>query len=52
MMRKLLAVVVAVGALTIGAGPALGAEKHPPKFGPHDTQCTAGPDQPNCPGNH
>jgi hypothetical protein len=51
-MRKLLAGVVAVATLAIGAGPAFGADQHPPKFGPHDTQYTAGPDQPNCPGNH
>jgi hypothetical protein len=52
-MRKLIAALVAVGALTVvGVGPAFGAEHHPPKFGPHDTQCQSGANQPNCPGGH
>jgi hypothetical protein len=43
---------VAVGALALGAGSAFGAEHHPPKFGPHDTQCKSDANQPNCPGSH
>jgi len=52
-MRKLIVALVAAGALTVvGAGPAFGAEHHPPKFGPHDNQCQSGANQPNCPGKH
>jgi hypothetical protein len=51
-MRKAIAVLVAVAAMALGTGTALAAEKHPPKFGPHDTNCTAGPNQPHCPGSH
>jgi hypothetical protein len=35
-----------------GAGSSVAAEHHPPKFGPHDTQCSSGSNQPNCPGSH
>jgi hypothetical protein len=53
MKRKLAAMLVAVGALTLGAAPAaFGAEHHPPKFGVHDNQCTSDANQPWCPGNH
>jgi hypothetical protein len=52
MARKLIVAFVAVGALALGASPAFGAEHHPPKFGPHDTQCTGKNNQPNCPGSH
>jgi len=52
-MRKLIVAVVAVGALTVvGAGPAFGAEHHPPKFRVNSTQCSSDANQPNCPGNH
>jgi hypothetical protein len=51
-IRRIVALMLAAGVLTIGSAPAFGAEQHPPKFGPHDTQCQAGPDQPQCPGNH
>jgi hypothetical protein len=52
MVRKLVATALAVGALTVSAAPAFAAEHHPPKFGVHDTQCTGGSNQPNCPGSH
>jgi hypothetical protein len=52
MLRKMIVALVAVGALVLGAGPAFGAEHHPPKFGPHDTQCEGKNNQPNCPGSH
>jgi hypothetical protein len=53
MMRKVIAALVAVGALTVvGAGPAFGAEHHPPKFGVHSTQCSNDANHPWCPGNH
>jgi hypothetical protein len=52
-MRKLIVALVAAGALTVvGAGPAFGAEHHPPKFRVNSTQCSSGANQPNCPGNH
>jgi hypothetical protein len=51
-MRKFLVTCIAVGVLTVGASPAFGAEHHPPKFGVHDTQCSSGSNQPNCPGGH
>ena len=52
MRRKLIALAIAVGALTVGAAPAFAAEHHPPKFGVHSTQCTGTANQPNCPGSH
>jgi hypothetical protein len=52
MIRKMIVALIAVGALTLGAAPAFGAEHHPPKFGPHDNQCQSGSNQPNCPGKH
>ena len=52
-MRKLIVALVAAGALTVvGAGPAFGAEKHPPKFNVKSNQCSSGANQPHCPGNH
>lgn len=48
-MRKIILTILAVVALTLfGAAPANAAFK----FGPHDTQCQAQPDQPNCVGSH
>jgi len=47
-----LTAVVAGGLLTASTPAAFGAEKHPPKFGVHDTQCASGANQPHCPGNH
>ena len=52
MIRKLIVALVAVGALVLGAGPAFGAEHHPPKFGVHSTQCQSDANHPWCPGNH
>jgi hypothetical protein len=52
MMRKMIVALVAVGALALGAGPAFGAEHHPPKFGVHSNQCSSDANQPWCPGNH
>jgi hypothetical protein len=52
MVRKMIVAFVAVGALVLGAGPAFGAEHHPPKFGPHDTQCEGKNNQPNYAGIH
>ena len=54
-MRKRITLLVAalMMALTMSfSGVAFGAEHHPPKFGPHDKQCTGGANQPNCPGGH
>ena len=52
-MRKLIVALVAAGALTVvGAGPAFGAEHHPPKFNVKSNQCSSDANQPNCPGNH
>jgi hypothetical protein len=52
-MRKKIAAIVLAGAFAL-AGPAaaIGAEHHPPKFGPHAGQCTGDNNQPNCPGTH
>jgi hypothetical protein len=50
--RLALTAVVAGGLLTASAPAAFGAEKHPPKFGVHDTQCSSDANQPHCPGNH
>jgi len=49
-----IAALLAASALSIGAlaGPAFAAEHHPPKFGPHDNQCTGDNNHPNCPGVH
>jgi hypothetical protein len=52
MKRKVVAALIAVGALTLGAAPAFGAEHHPPKFNVKSNQCTGTANQPNCPGNH
>ena len=51
-MRNAIAAAVAVAAMTLGTGTAFAAEKHPPKFGVHDTQCASDANQPHCPGNH
>ena len=51
-MRKIIAGVVTIVAVTLGTSTAFAAEKHPPKFGVHDTQCSSGANQPHCPGNH
>jgi hypothetical protein len=51
-MRKLIVALVAVGALTVGAAPAFGAEKHPPKFNVKSNQCSNEANHPWCPGNH
>jgi len=53
MKKKIIAGLIAgtVAASALGA-TAGAAEHHPPKFGVHDTQCTGGSNQPNCPGNH
>ena len=55
-MRKRVRIVIA-GAfaalmLAATAGTGIAAEHHPPKFGPHDTACQGGSNQPNCPGGH
>jgi hypothetical protein len=51
-MRRLVvavsSVLLAIGFTLVGAQPA-SAEF---KFGPHDIQCQAQPDQPNCVGGH
>jgi hypothetical protein len=52
MKRKLAVALVAVAALMVGAGPAFGAEHHPPKFNVKSNQCSSDANQPNCPGNH
>ena len=52
-MRKKIAAVLLASAFALSVpAAALGAEHHPPKFGPHDTQCKSDANQPNCPGNH
>jgi hypothetical protein len=51
-MRKFVAVLLMAGALTASSATAFAADKHPPKFGVNDNQCTATADQPWCPGNH
>jgi hypothetical protein len=52
-MRKKVTAVLLAGAFALSVpAAAIGAEHHPPKFGPHDTQCGSGADQPNCPGVH
>jgi len=52
-MKRKFAVVVFAGIVSlVGTAPAFAAEHHPPKFGPHDGQCTGGSNQPNCPGSH
>jgi hypothetical protein len=52
-MRKKIAAVLLAGAFALSVpAAAIGAEHHPPKFGPHDTQCGSGSNQPNCPGGH
>jgi hypothetical protein len=51
--RKKIAAVLLASAFALSVpAAALGAEHHPPKFGVHDTQCTGGSNQPNCPGGH
>lgn len=51
-LRRFIAAALVAGSVTVVAAPAFGAEQHPPKFGVHDTQCTGGSNQPNCPGSH
>jgi hypothetical protein len=51
-LRIAIAAVFAALALGASAGASIAAEHHPPKFGPHDGQCTGGSNQPNCPGGH
>jgi len=51
-MKKFLVTCLATAALAVGASPAFAADKHPPKFGVHDKQCSSGANQPQCPGNH
>jgi hypothetical protein len=51
-MRKAIAAVIGVAAMSLGTTSAFAAEHHPPKFGPHDQQCLSGANQPNCPGKH
>ena len=52
-MKRLVVVVIATLTFgVLGAGPAFGAEHHPPKFGVKSTQCSSGANQPNCPGSH
>jgi uncharacterized protein (DUF1499 family) len=52
-MKRKLAVVVFAGIVSlVGTAPAFAAEHNPGKFGPHDTQCAAGTNQPNCVGSH
>jgi len=52
-MRKKIAAVLLASAFALSVpAAALGAEHHPPKFGVHDTQCSSGSNQPNCPGGH
>jgi hypothetical protein len=52
-MRKKIAAVLLASAFALSVpAAAVGAEHHPPKFGVHDTQCSSGANQPNCPGNH
>jgi hypothetical protein len=52
MKRKITAVFVAVIVSVLGTAPAFAAEKHPPKFGVHSTQCASAANQPHCPGIH
>jgi hypothetical protein len=51
--RKI-AALLAASALAVAAlaPPVSAAEHHPPKFGPHDGQCTGANNHPNCPGSH
>lgn len=52
-MRKKIAAVLLAGAFALSVpAAAIGAEHHPPKFGPHDKQCTSDNNHPNCPGIH
>jgi hypothetical protein len=51
-MRKLIVIFALVFTFLIASAPAFAAEQHPPKFGVHDSQCQADPNQPQCPGNH
>jgi hypothetical protein len=51
-MRKAIAAVIAVAAMSLTTTTAFAADKHPPKFGVNDNQCTATADQPWCPGHH
>jgi hypothetical protein len=50
--RKLAAVCLGAFLGTAVVSPAFAAEHHPPKFGVHETQCSSGSNQPNCPGIH
>jgi Spy/CpxP family protein refolding chaperone len=51
--RKI-AALLAASALAVAAlaPPVSAAEHHPPKFGPHDNQCSSDANHPNCPGSH
>jgi hypothetical protein len=52
MKRAFLTLMLTASLGVFSAAPAFGAEQHPPKFGPHQTQCTGTANQPNCPGSH
>jgi hypothetical protein len=52
MRRRILVAVLAMLFTGMTAAAAGAAEQHPPKFGVHDTNCSATPNQPHCPGNH
>jgi hypothetical protein len=52
MRRKVLVGILTAVFSAMMLAPASAAEQHPPKFGPHDTQCQSDPNQPNCPGSH
>ena len=52
MRRRIIVGILAMLFTGMTAVTAGAAEQHPPKFGVHDTNCTAKPDQPHCPGNH
>ena len=52
MKRKILVGILAMLFTGLTAATAGAAEHHPPKFGPHDTQCKSSSNQPWCPGKH
>jgi hypothetical protein len=47
-MKKKLAGLLLIAVFALSAS----APAYAFKFGPHDNQCQAAPDQPNCPGSH
>lgn len=49
-MRKVVLFLAALAAI-LGLSATADAES-PYRFGPHDVQCQASPDQPNCVGGH